>query len=1228
MRCTVALIVALLAGSAFALQRAPRNYAAHSGHILVRADQANVTDREFIELYGWKSPDRNTPCGHAARMRLEDLIQSGRLFLDASEELPEHMNSAGQYMLGYDESGESIFRRMIREGLALDEDNELDEEMRLLYLEAQEKSWGCHRDNDSRDIWETTSDRVDEVVQNETTTREEIFSLRPSLPFTARQTQRDPTYESSDWPTGFRTEQWVPDYIRRPVDFLFTPDGMLMVGLNEGLVLTVNGRRVRGRPFMDISTLCNVFQDRGLMSMAIPPNYRQNPWLYVFFVYEHDPRPSQYEEAKSSRVMKVRANGSGIEEERGSRTVILGSLNGPGCGRFGADSDCIPTEGKSHVGGALAFRRDGNLYVSVGDGAIAIVTDVAMRAQRFGIYSGKVLLIDQDGRGLRSNPFFNGNVNSRDSKIYAWGTRNIFNMHVDPDNDDYVYAGDTQWNDMEEVNVIRRGQNYGWPCYESFLRRPEYQNDRECRRLGGDHVLPLVGWRHRAGTGASMVGEKISIPGWPRRYQNVATYADMAQRCVAFCRVDGRGNLIENMERINIPYAAVQFRAGPGNAFYYMSVRDRGEIMRVTYTPDTRPVGLDRQYPAPNTAVSRDAGLRISARFTKSVEPETVFGNVRLVVATTGQVLPTTLTFDYPSRVFTLRVTNQLPAGTTLEVEVDGGAGGVRDLDRNVLPRNIGWQFRTGGRGGADTLAPAVDGTVPEDGARDVPITTGLSVTFTEPMNARTVTSSFRIQRASGGYAASTPLPVDDVEYIEASRELRFRAALAYSTQYLVTVEGGEGGVQDLAGNRMRGYSSTTFTTVSSSDRIRVEILQPAVGTVVSVGDTIQFRGRAFMANGAAVPASAFVWEYNVLHCDYEDENECHDHALNIIRGSYGGQVEAADHFDRFKYELRLSVQYNGETGVLTREVDLRYPDITLQSQPTGAQLSLSGYTRATPFTLPVARRSTMQLFAPATNGAYVFDRWSHGGPRVQSLTVLDGGVYVAIYRRADAPAEQYVRLATVPTTIPLRGSVTIVIGYSTNVQANIRANLQRTAPFQYMFGSGLVVEPGEGSVRMTIPYSQDLVGGQQYNLQLLMRRAGADERLDSASQLITAGGGGTGGTSGGTGGTGGSTADRIISVTPPDTLPRAGQLTFRVEYESSQDRDIAASIFDIANGVYSSTNVVRVGRSNGVTVANVQLTLTREIVRGRRYRIACAIRPVGGRGADRLDAQYFAVTA
>ena len=130
----------------------------------------------------------------------------------------------------------------------------------------------------------------------------------------------------------------------------------------------------------------------------------------------------------------------------------------------------------NHNGGELAFGPDGKLYISLGDGGAA-------DDQRPGhvpggnaqsLAPGNVLRVDPRGHNSangqygipRGNPFV-----GRDGadEIWAYGFRNPYRFSFDS-RTGHLVVGEVGQNDIEEVDVVRPGRNYGWPIKEgSFL---------------------------------------------------------------------------------------------------------------------------------------------------------------------------------------------------------------------------------------------------------------------------------------------------------------------------------------------------------------------------------------------------------------------------------------------------------------------------------------------------------------------------------------------------------------------------------------------------------------------------------------------------------------------------------------------------------------------------------------------------------------------------------------
>jgi len=127
---------------------------------------------------------------------------------------------------------------------------------------------------------------------------------------------------------------------------------------------------------------------------------------------------------------------------------------------------------ENHNGGMIAFSPlDGFLYISTGDGGGA--GDPLGNSQNKGLLLGKILRIDpfhpvspRQKYAIPADNPFRGDPQAR-PEIYALGLRNTWRFSFDRTSGT-LFAGDVGQNRFEEVNIIKRGGNYGWNVYEAF----------------------------------------------------------------------------------------------------------------------------------------------------------------------------------------------------------------------------------------------------------------------------------------------------------------------------------------------------------------------------------------------------------------------------------------------------------------------------------------------------------------------------------------------------------------------------------------------------------------------------------------------------------------------------------------------------------------------------------------------------------------------------------------
>lgn len=110
----------------------------------------------------------------------------------------------------------------------------------------------------------------------------------------------------------------------------------------------------------------------------------------------------------------------------------------------------IPVGAGRHQGGRLAFDADGHLFVSTGDAGVAEL------AQDLDSMAGKILRVDREGEAVPDNPF--------DDRIWSYGHRNVQGLAFDDEG--RLWASEFGDKGADELNLIERGGNFGWPQVE------------------------------------------------------------------------------------------------------------------------------------------------------------------------------------------------------------------------------------------------------------------------------------------------------------------------------------------------------------------------------------------------------------------------------------------------------------------------------------------------------------------------------------------------------------------------------------------------------------------------------------------------------------------------------------------------------------------------------------------------------------------------------------------
>ena len=223
------------------------------------------------------------------------------------------------------------------------------------------------------------------------------------------------------------------------------------------------------------------YDERGLLGLAFHPNFERNG---LFYTFTSEPASSHAPDFSTTSVPRVPSDP--VDEVEEQSVVTEWRVARPGHDRSAVDVNSarvllrIAKPQFNHNGGALAFGPDSLLYISLGDGGAANDEGPGHAAGgngqslAAGNVLGKILRIDPLGRSSANgrygipagNPFV-GQAGA--DEIYARGLRNPYRMSFDSKTGK-LWVGDVGQNDVEEIDIVTKGGNYGWPIKEgTFL---------------------------------------------------------------------------------------------------------------------------------------------------------------------------------------------------------------------------------------------------------------------------------------------------------------------------------------------------------------------------------------------------------------------------------------------------------------------------------------------------------------------------------------------------------------------------------------------------------------------------------------------------------------------------------------------------------------------------------------------------------------------------------------
>ena len=754
--------------------------------------------------------------------------------------------------------------------------------------------------------------------------------------------------------SGF-TDTAVWSGLNRPTVVQFAPNGNVFVAEKSGIIKRFSGLSDTTPDIAaDLRNQVFNYWDKGLLGMAVHPQYPSQPYIYALYSYLDSSDPIQADWHRSSgddncpsppagpgsstpndgcttrgRLSRITLNSSGVMT---SQTTFMTDW----CNQF-----------PSHSIGALAFGKDGYLYATGGDGASLNPNDRdygqfggtitnpdtnqpytprnpcgdppggvggamtlptaqggSLRSQdrrtsgdSLGLSGTLIRINPSNGAPAPTNPAF-GSGSTNNQRILGYGLRNPFRIAFRPGTND-VYIGDVGSNYFEEINRYPASatnvRNYGWPCYEG-----------------------------------KQSGQPKRHPGWD------ATNVSLCETLY------DQGASAVTTPYYNYPWNS-QVPGSDGNC----SLTGGGSIAGLAF------------YPGGNYPAAYDNALFWTDYSRRCIWAMQAGSN------------------GLPDATKILRFVNDAGTGA---VDLKSGPGGDIFWVEIGSSSNTGKIHRISYSSG--NVPPTIVATAnPTSGPAPLTVNYDASGSF-DPNGGDTISFAWDLD-GDGQY--------DDATGSTASRSY---AKGDYDTGVRATDN--------------HGASATKSFFISSGNEPPDPVINsPAQGFTWSVNQNISFSGSATDPDEGTLAASRLTWEIVLHHCSAP--SSCHEHLINTITGAASGSFAAPDHEYPAFLELRLTARDSaGLTATVNRELQPKTVNLTFASSPAGLRLTAGDDQRSAPFSGTYIVGSHLTVGAPTPQSlsgiTYAYSSWSDGGARNHTITAPGSNTtYTATFSR-DAP--------------------------------------------------------------------------------------------------------------------------------------------------------------------------------------------------------------------------------
>ncbi|TVQ39785.1 MAG: PQQ-dependent sugar dehydrogenase [Wenzhouxiangella sp.] len=330
--------------------------------------------------------------------------------------------------------------------------------------------------------------------------------------------------------------------LEHPWSIAFLPDGRMLVTERAGRLRVIEGGQLLAAPVAEVPD-AYVAAQGGLMEVALDPDYADNGWIYLTLA--HGDR-----RASATRLVRGR-----LEDMRWVENQVL----------FTAE----PARNRPvHYGARLAFNNDGTLLLTLGD-----AFDFREQAQKLDSHTGSIVRLNRDGSVPADNPFV-GKAGAL-PEIFSYGHRNPQGIVVDPESG-LIWSHEHGPRGGDELNLIRPGENYGWPVATFGVDYSGARITPYTSRPG--MVDPKIDWTPSIAPAGMTQYRGSLFEDW----QGDLLVASLVERSIRRIRLDGESVVGDEKLPLELGMRLRDVAVGPDGAIYILTDQRDGKVLRVT----------------------------------------------------------------------------------------------------------------------------------------------------------------------------------------------------------------------------------------------------------------------------------------------------------------------------------------------------------------------------------------------------------------------------------------------------------------------------------------------------------------------------------------------------------------------------------------------------------------------------------------------------------------------